>query len=94
MPPALAEGKRIVLPVKRQGSAGTLTLPQSDRSLRPMTKQPPKSPGQSEPGRQTREERDARLARALRDNLRKRKAQTRERAAREGRADEPKGGKA
>ena len=59
-----------------------------------MTKQPPKSPGRSERGQQTREAREARLAQALRDNLRKRKAQTRERAAREDAVDEPNGGKA
>ena len=45
-------------------------------------------------GCETREEREARLARALRDNLRKRKAQTRERATRRQGGDGPKGGKA
>lgn len=59
-----------------------------------MTKQPPKSPGLSDRGRQSRKERDARLARALRDNLRKRKTQTRERAARGRGPEEPEGGKA
>ena len=45
-----------------------------------MTQQP-RSPGRSEAGQAARAKREARLAEALRDNLRKRKAQLRERAA-------------
>ncbi len=44
-----------------------------------MTQQP-RSPGRSEAGQAARAQREARLAEALRDNLRKRKAQLRDRA--------------
>ncbi len=46
-----------------------------------MTGRPRKSPQRSEAGQAARAEREARLAEALRDNLRKRKAQLRGRAA-------------
>ena len=48
-----------------------------------MTQQP-RSPGRSEAGQAARAKREARLAEALRDNLRKRKAQSRDRAAADG----------
>ncbi len=46
-----------------------------------MTQQPRTPPSRSEAGQAARAEREARLAEALRDNLRKRKAQVRGRAA-------------
>ncbi len=46
-----------------------------------MTERPRTSPKRSKAGQATRAEREARLAEALRDNLRKRKAQLRGRAA-------------
>ena len=45
-----------------------------------MASPPPKQPKLSQRGRQARRDREARLAEALRANLRKRKAQTRGRA--------------
>ena len=46
-----------------------------------MTERPRTPPKRSKAGQATRAEREARLAEALRDNLRKRKAQLRGRAA-------------
>ena len=46
-----------------------------------MTGRPRTPPQRSEAGRAARAEREARLAKALRDNLRKRKAQSRGRSA-------------
>ncbi len=51
-----------------------------------MTQQPRTPPSRSKAGQAARAERDARLAEALRDNLRKRKAQSRDRAAVDGNA--------
>jgi hypothetical protein len=66
-----------------------------------MTRQPRTPPGRSEKGRAARTDREARLAEALRDNLRKRKAQSRGRAAGDPEAPEdvdggggPRGGEA
>ncbi len=54
-----------------------------------MNAAPPKQPKLSEKGRETRRDREARLAEALRANLRKRKAQAR---GRRGSGGEPGGG--
>jgi hypothetical protein len=65
-----------------------------------MTKRPPKSPTLSDQGRQARDDREARLARALRENLRKRKAQARQRTLHDpgenagGAPDDSQGGEA
>ena len=53
-----------------------------------MSAPPPKQPKLSRKGRETRREREARLAEALRANLRRRKAQARGRAG----AEEARGG--
>ncbi len=57
-----------------------------------MTQRPRTPPKRSKAGQATRAEREARLAEALRDNLRKRKAQVRGRAA--GDPGPPKGDEA
>ncbi len=49
-----------------------------------MTGRPRTAPKMSEAGQAARAQREARLAEALRDNLRKRKAQSRDRAAADG----------
>ncbi len=62
--------------------APALTPPQSPRSVScAMNERPRKPPHFSEPGRAERENRRTRLAEALRENLRKRKTQARDRAA-------------
>ena len=53
-----------------------------------MTERPRTPPKRSKAGQAARAEREARLAEALRDNLRKRKAQSRDRAAAEPKAPE------
>ncbi len=83
MPPTMNLGKAFVTV-----SAHALTAPQSPRSLPcAMSERPRKPPRLSEPGRAGRETRRLRLAEALRDNLRKRKAQARARVAAEAPAD-------
>jgi hypothetical protein len=62
-----------------------------------MSAAPPKQPKLSERGREARRDREARLAEALRANLRKRKAQARGRrgvGAGDGRGGPPEGGEA
>ncbi len=58
-----------------------MTLPQSSPSVPAMIIQARGEPHLSPRGRQSRNQREARLAEALRENLRKRKAQSRGRAA-------------
>ena len=94
MPPAPIRDKADLPPRpasynRRSGPA--LTLPQSPRRKAAMTERPRVPPRLSEAGQRTRASRDARLAEALRDNLRKRKAQARGRidGAEEAASDPP-----
>ena len=80
MPPAPIRDKADLPPRpasynRRSGPA--LTLPQSPRRKAAMTERPRVPPRLSEAGRRARASREARLAEALRDNLRKRKDQAR-----------------
>ncbi len=78
MPPTIKLGKAFVPPLP----ALALTPPQSPRSVScAMNERPRKPPHLSEQGRAERETRRVRLAEALRENLKRRKAQSRDRAA-------------
>jgi len=56
-----------------------LTLPQSTSKVRAMRTDPRKTPSLSDKGRREQQARTDRLAKALRENLKKRKAQARAR---------------